>query len=256
MGWTVRRCGLGTRKEENTMTAFDRAWMLAKMPMYHGTSEEAWRDIQQEGLKPTDRLGYDEGELANDETRYAWAHGDRGYPHPHKLGPGGVPSAIFNSLSYADDGYFGPSRAGTDTYDGKGVVLEISDDAPGFREAPIGRSDGQRWKHQAGRDIRISPETIPPEFIRRLSGDEINAGLRAYSQFRQAEEERRKLMMDLEWSRLADREAVKRILYGDGAGNGYADYKDDYQTDVARPYWPVSHEQKAKWSEYPDMVRE
>ena len=239
------------------MTAFDRAWGVVKMPMYHGTSEDAWEKIQQDGLKPSDVLGYEEWKDDEiDETEYAFAHGDKGYPHPHVKGPGGVPSAIFNSLTYSGDEWFGPSKTGKDTYDGPGVVLEISDDAPGFKEQPFtGMSGEESYRHQAGKDIRISPETTPPEFIRRVSGEEVDNALRAYNQYRQAEEDRRKLMFELEWSGLRDedREAFERIMYGDGFG-GYANYKDDYMDNTAKPYWPVSHEQKVKWSEYPDQV--
>ena len=242
------------------MTAFDQAWDLVKMPMYHGTSEDAWEKIQREGLKPTETLGYEDWKDDKiDETEYAFAHGDKGYPHPQVLGPGGVPSAIFNSLTYANDDYFGPSKTDKDTYDGKGVVLEISDDAPGWNEQPsIGMSDGEPYKHQGGRDIRLSPEMTSPEFIRRVSPEEINDALRRYNQFRRAEEDRRKLMFDLEWSgglRGEDREAFERILYGDRGEGGYAAYKDEFQDNVAKPYWPVPYEQKLKWSQFPDMVR-
>lgn len=242
------------------MSAFDQAWDLVKMPMYHGTSEDAWEKIQQEGLKPSDTLGYEEwiGDDV-DETEYAFAHGDRGYPHPHVLGPGGVPSAIFNSLTYANDEWFGPSKTGKATYDGKGVVLEISDDAPGWIEQPsVGMSGGESYRHQGGKDIRLSPETTPPEFIRRVSPEEIDDALRAYYQYRQAEEDRRRLMLDLEWSgglRGEDKEEFERIMYGDRGVGGYGTYKDDYHDNIAIPYWPVSYEQKVKWSQYPDMVR-
>ncbi len=37
------------------MTAFETAWALVKAPMYHGTNQDAWERIQEEGfLKPYD----------------------------------------------------------------------------------------------------------------------------------------------------------------------------------------------------------
>ena len=237
-------------------TAFERAWDIAKMPMYHGTSKDAWERIQREGLKPSETLGYDEWvDDEEDDTEYAFAHGDRGYPHP-LLGPGGSASAIRHSLTYADDEYYTDKG---DTYDGKGVVLEISDDAPGWHEQPTGMSGGEPYKNQGGRDIRLNAGVTPPEFIRRVSPEEIDDALRRYNRYMQAEEERSKLMTRLGWSRVMsdeDREAFERMMYGkNGFGNNYSQYIDDYTARVAKPYWPVSYEQKVKWSEYPDQVR-
>ena len=238
---------------EARMTAFERAWGLIKMPMYHGTSKDAWERIQREGLKPTMYLDYDE---IDDDTDYAFAHGDRGYPHPYSLGPGGSASAITHSLAYADPEF---DLGENETYDGEGVVLEIGDDAPGWHEQPTGMSGGGPYKFQAGRDIRLNADVTPPEFIRRVGPEEINDALRRYKRFREAEEKRRKLMFDLEWKggkSDEDREAFSRLMYGKGGfGNNYSQYIDNYNARVAKPYWPVSYEQKVKWSEYPDQVR-
>ena len=237
------------------MTAFEQAWGVVKMPMYHGTSKEAYEKIMREGLRPTETVDYDEADEDPDQiddfdTRYVWAHGDKGYPHPHVLGPGGKPSAIFQSLRYSGDNPSLRDLRNLNIPD-NAAVLEISDDAPGFALPPI--VGGRR--HQAGRDVRISPETISPEFIRRVSDDEILSALREYNAFRQAEEERRRMVQGLFSSvkEPQDREDFERMMYGptkDSKG-GYLDYKDDHYADVAKPYWPVSQEQKRRWSEYP-----
>ena len=240
------------------MNHFDIAWDIAKMPMYHGTSKDAWEKIQREGLRPTMYLDYDEWEDdEGDDTDYAFAHGDRGYPHPYSLGPGGSASAITHSLAYADPEF---DLGENETYDGEGVVLEIGDDAPGWHEQPTGVSGGEPYKFQGGRDIRLNADVTPPEFIRRVSPEEIDDALRRYKRFREAEEERRKLMLDLEWKggkSDEDREAFSRLMYGKGGfGNNYSQYIDDHRTvSAARPYWPVSYEQRVKWSELPHKVR-
>jgi len=71
------------------MTAFDRAWDLVKMPIYHGTSAKHLPDILREGLKPTstipdsharqliDDYGYDEDDDELWNRLYLYGVGDK-----------------------------------------------------------------------------------------------------------------------------------------------------------------------------------
>jgi hypothetical protein len=158
------------------MTTFDRAWELAKMPIYHGTSTSSLPSIMREGLKPTsqmpyahfrqmvDDMGYDEDDpmfmqdfaygvldRLEEPTRYAIMAGSardevpvKGLRYPRQL--------------YADEEYhdrqFDPNKLP--------VILEMPDDGTWFEDG-LGR-------HGWGADGWMrSEKTIPPEKIKVLA---------------------------------------------------------------------------------------
>jgi hypothetical protein len=188
--------------------AFQRGWDLVKMPMYHGTTEDAWEQIQEEGfLKPYDGppdlasgswvgkekelqelLGMSDEEF---EAKYGgdWSFfwGDQATPNMNTVG-----------------GKAGARAMGAywmDNVEDDAVVLEINDkhpDSPYFMpEIPIpnkrlGRSIA--WDEQY--DQRRTNKPIPLHLIRRLSQKEIEEAQATDQQFSDAESERSRLMDD------------------------------------------------------------
>ena len=189
------------------MTAFDRAWAVTKMPVYHGTTEDAWNQIQEEGfLKPYDAppdisvgswvgkekelqelLGMSDEEF---EAKYGgdWSFfwGDQATPAINTVG--GKAGAISMGANWVD---------GVDD----AVVLEIDDkhpDSPHFMpEIPIpdkrlGRSIA--WDGQY--DQRRTNKLIPLHLIRRLSQEEIEEAQAKDERFYDAEQQRNRLMSE------------------------------------------------------------
>ena len=168
--------------------AFHQAWSLLKMPLYHGTTEEAWNKIQQEGLKPTDHAPqlYEmeeemiRGQYGDDYDRlfggdWAFAYGDKAPFTRYWLGgkTGGIISA--------DDWVHGEDNP---------VVLEIADSHPFINEPPVIDEDGtyagrgRPFIFNEGKDQRRTNQTIPPHLIRRLSADEIQSAYDKQEQYR------------------------------------------------------------------------
>lgn len=159
------------------MSAFDTAFALLKMPLYHGTNEEAWEKIQQEGLKPTDHAPqlFDfreediREEYGDDYDRlfggdWAFAYGDDAKPARHWIG--GKNAGITNAKDWV-----------TDNHDS--VVLEIDDSHPFIREPPVTDRHGSMigenrpYIFNEAKDQRRTNQVIPPHLIRRLSNEEI-----------------------------------------------------------------------------------
>lgn len=154
------------------MTAFDEAWDLVKMPIYHGTSTKNLPGIMREGLKPTSQVpyahylqaieeGYDEDDpmfmqdfaygvldrLA-EPTRYAIMAGSAKDEVPVK----GLsnPLQLYPDEEYHDR-YFDPNELP--------VILEMPDDNMWFED--------EYGRHGFGDDSWMRTEqTIPPENIR------------------------------------------------------------------------------------------
>jgi hypothetical protein len=167
------------------MTAFDRAWDLLKMPVYHGTTEDSWERIQEEGLKPTDHApqlyDYTEEEIkeimgiSDEEFEHKFGgdwnffYGDQAPPQSYWLG--GKPGAITNAQQWSDD------------MDGGPVVLEIDDrhpDSPFFMPEP--KMDGYAFNE--AKDQRRSNKIVPPHLIRRVSPEEIEQASGKHEQYR------------------------------------------------------------------------
>tara|TARA_B100000287_G_scaffold74523_1_gene66349 strand:+ start:865 stop:1557 length:693 start_codon:yes stop_codon:yes gene_type:complete len=226
------------------MTAFDQAWSLVKMPMYHGTTEDAWEQIQEDGfLKPYDAppdftsgewgsrkkelqelLGMSDEEF---EAKYGgdWSFfwGDQATPTMSTVG--GKAGAIMMGAGWMD---------GVDD----AVVLEIDDkhpDSPYFMpEIPIpdkilGRSIA--WDDEY--DQRRTNKPIPAHLIRRLSQEEIEEAIATDEQFADAENERSRLMSDAYRSR-AMREAPDEDFYAHVA---MRDKRNEWARKRRKKYW-------------------
>ena len=172
------------RPDGDVVSAFDAAWAVLKMPLYHGTNEDAWERIQQEGLKPTDHapqfFEYDEEDIreqyGEDFERlfggdWAFAYGDQAKLEPFFLG--GKAGAIINADEWVD-GWNDPNA----------VVLEIDDSHPFIEEPPITDEDGDVTIFNENKDQRRTNQTIPPHLIRRLSSEEIADAHRRQSQYK------------------------------------------------------------------------
>jgi len=161
------------------MSAIDIAFDLLKMPLYHGTNEEAWEKIQQEGLKPTDQapqlFDFTEGHIReqySDEDYeklfggdWAFAYGDKSAPSRHWAG--GKNAGIRNAKEWAGSNH-------------DDVVLEIDDSHPFIDEPPINEggaySVGDKpFIFNEGKDQRRTNQTIPAHLIRRVSDEETQA---------------------------------------------------------------------------------
>jgi hypothetical protein len=183
------------------MTAFDRAWALLKMPLYHGTNEEAWEKIQQEGLKPTDHAPqlFDmneatiRGQYGDDYDRlfggdWAFAYGDDAKLKRWWIG--GKNAGITSADDWVMD-------------DDNKVILEINDSHPFIREPPvIDESGGLAGKGQpyifnGDKDQRRTNQVIPPHLIRRLSGEEIQAAYDKQGEYRQIMENNTEWMEEM-----------------------------------------------------------
>ena len=151
--------------------------MLQKMPVYHGTSEEGWEKIQQEGLHPTDhapqlfdhgwfdiqeKLGLDADEMSRIMGGdWSFYYGDQAENTPWSLG--GKEGAMINANEW---------RLGHDNEE-KPVVLEINDkhpDSPFFMPEP--KIDGYGFNER--KDQRRTSKVVPPHLIRRVSQEELD----------------------------------------------------------------------------------
>ena len=189
------------------MTAFESAWALVKAPMYHGTNQDAWERIQEEGfLKPYDAppdisvgswvgkekelqelLGMSDDEFERNfggDWSFFW--GDQANPSIDTVG--GKAGAISMGANWVE---------GVDNP----VVLEIDDthpDSPLFMsEIPIPDKILGRSVSWDGRyDQRRTNEPIPLHLIRRLSQEEIEAAQAKDERFYNAEKQRDRLMSE------------------------------------------------------------
>jgi len=154
------------------MTAFDQAWEVTKMPIYHGTSTKNLPSIMREGLKPTSQIpyahflelvesGYDEDDpLFMQEFGYGVA--DRlAEPTRYAIMAGSARDDVPNSSPYNP-------RQLYPTEDHHDLQFDI-EDLPAIIEMP----DDHMWFEDGmGRDgfgddawMRTA-QTIPPENIR------------------------------------------------------------------------------------------
>jgi hypothetical protein len=170
------------------MTAFDRAWSLLKMPLFHGTSRSRWEQMQRDGyLNPTDEApdvhnyayedlesllgGFDEVERLIDGD-WSFAYGDKAPMTRWSIG--GRTGGIVNASEY---------REGEDA-----PVLEILDE-----EAHIAEPLGYREEL----DQRRSRYPIPVSRIRPLSEDEVKDAYLANLAHRQQAKWLHDTIMDL-----------------------------------------------------------
>mgnify|MGYP003658217459 CR=1 FL=1 len=169
------------------MTAFEQAFALLKMPVYHGTTEDAWEQIQEEGINPTDHAPQlfehqwhniqEELGLSDEEMQriiggdWSFYYGDQAENQPHSLG--GKTSAMLNALEWTDQ----------DHEDGNhGVVLEIDDkhpDSPFFMPEP--KIDGYGFNE--AKDQRRTNKPVPPHLIRRVTQEELDAARGRQSEY-------------------------------------------------------------------------
>lgn len=148
------------------MTAFDQAWEVTKMPIYHGTSTKHLPGIMREGLKPTatipdvharqliEEFGYDEDD--DEFWNQLWLYGVRDrlkYPTDYAIS-----SAEGYGRQFYDDQYFDE--------DNLPVILEMpggtweEEAIDGWEDDPIGYSG-------FGDDEWVKTQnTIPPERIK------------------------------------------------------------------------------------------
>ena len=195
------------------MTAFDQAWNLVKMPVYHGTDEKNLRSIMERGLLPTaeapqfldhtydevkEMLGYD------DDKMNQYFGGDWSFYYGDK------------AKTMGDDGEIGDwvgGRAGAirDAHDwasamyNRPMVLEIDDqhpDSPFFMPEPTLVPGTQAFNEH--KDQRRARGVIPPHLIRRLPQKEVDEALKVQDDYRQAQEDRDDLFLELQ-SHLIDR---------------------------------------------------
>jgi hypothetical protein len=235
------------------MTAFDTAWSLMKMPMYHGTTEEAWKQIQEEGfLKPYDGppdltsgswggrekelqelLGMSDEEF---EAKYGgdWSFfwGDQATPTNNSVG--GKAGAIAMGAGWMD----GEDDA---------VVLEIDDkhpDSPYFMpEIPIpdkrlGRSIAWDGRH----DQRRTNKPIPAHLIRRVSQEAIEAAHEKDNSFHLAEGSRSQLMSELYRSKpmlqASDEDFYSHV--------NMRDRREEWKRNQGDKYWGPQRQRKVR----------
>lgn len=176
------------------MTAFDTAWGLVKMPLYHATTDSAWESIQRQGLKPTSiapELLDDFGTDRPGEKSLREIHGD-----DWERLFGGDWSFHFGNTPNYNPKYDGNTLAmgnatsrliDLDMYDqdpddpfNTGVVLEIDDthpDAPQFLSL---KDLGGWWGIDD--DWRRTNQTIPPHIIRQVPREELEPAHEVYMQ--------------------------------------------------------------------------
>jgi len=169
--------------EAGEVNALDAGWAILKMPLYHGTTADAWEQIQREGLKTTDHapqfFEHDEEDIreqyGDDFERlfggdWAFAYGDQAKLQPFFLG--GRAGAIINANEWASQ----DDESNT-------VVLEIDDSHPFIEEPPIIDEDGDVTVFNQNKDQRRTNQIIPPHLIRRLSSEEVADAHRRQSQY-------------------------------------------------------------------------
>ena len=150
------------------MTAFDTAWHLLKMPIYHGTSSKHLPTIMSEGLKPTSEIPY---------THYQQLTEDFGYPEDHKDFFTDWLYGVDNSL--LDPADYAIGQANAPFADPKtGEVLDEEDrvfspdNLPVILEMPYD-SGGNEWvndpigKHGWGNDGWVrTTQTVSPDELK------------------------------------------------------------------------------------------
>ena len=223
---------------------FEQAWELLKMPMYHGTTEDAWQQIQDDGfLMPYDGppdltsgswggrekelqelLGMTDEEFeANYGGDWSFFWGDKSLPSMNTVG--GKAGGIAMGANWVD---------GVDD----AVILEINDkhpDSPYFMpEIPIpdkrlGRSIS--WDGQY--DQRRTNKPIPLHLIRRLSQQEIEAAQAKDRMFADAEEQRERLMAEL-YASQSMRDAPDKDFYDHIA---MRDKRTEWKRGQRDKYW-------------------
>ena len=148
------------------MTAFDRAWEVTKMPIYHGTSTKHLPGIMREGLKPTatipdvharqliEEFDYDEDDDDFWNQLYSYGVRDR-LKHPADYA---VAAAVHGGRDSKDKRFFDE--------DSLPVILEMpggtweEEAIDGWEDDPIGASG-------FGDDEWVKTQnTIPPERIK------------------------------------------------------------------------------------------
>ena len=134
------------------MTAFDTAWALLKMPLFHGTTEDRLESIMREGLKPYSELPWgewdrlvQEGVIDEDEDGGTWLY------------------TAVNDLSEPGK-YAGWGLASQDGRYGRGwkpnvapVILEIPDRNP--------HEWTRDWTMDEDHEWLRTQETVDPEHI-------------------------------------------------------------------------------------------
>lgn len=227
------------------MNAFDKAWDIVKMSMYHGTTEDAWKQIQEEGfLKPYDAppdltcgnwdgkekelqelLGLSDKEF---ETYYGgdWSFfwGDQATPTMNTVG-----------------GKAGAITMGADWMHGEddAVVLEIDDkhpDSPYFMpEIPIpDKRLGRSFAWDDEFDQRRTNKPIPAHLIRQLTQEEIEEAQATHQMFNDSESQRSRLMDELYRSRAMREDAADEDFYA------YVDMRDrrnEWKRGQRKKYW-------------------
>ena len=224
------------------MNAFDQAWAVVKMPVYHGTSEEGWEKIQQEGLQPTDHapqlfdhdwfdiqeeLGLDDEEMSRIMGGdWSFYYGDQAKPRPYNLG--GKISAIINANEW---------RLGHDNEENP-VVLEINDqhpDSPFFMTEP--KIGGHGFNER--KDQRRTNKVVPPHLIRRLTQDEIDDAHKKDSDYYGYHDRMAGLLEELIRGMVQNKygsdDDFTDVL--DMKGRLYEWMRDANSTDGAEPYW-------------------
>jgi len=197
------------------MTAFDTAWALLKMPMYHATNRKNAEKIMQEGLKPTSSFNYDNALRHYFERLLQWgephidsleAMRDKNYysrqPIEHTIEQleearqkdrenmqMGVTYAYNDKMPRKKDNIggkeygileaFGYGESGDidyDEIDNPIVILEI-DDFPSL-------GWGLKPPHyELPPEVSLTNQTIPPKHIRILPQDEIDVALERYGRW-------------------------------------------------------------------------
>lgn len=189
--------------------AFNRAWDLVKMPVYHGTGEKNLRSIMEHGLLPTEKapqfldhtydevkemLGYDDDKM-NQYFGGDWSfyYGDKAKTmgEDGEMGDwvGGRAGAIRDAYDWASgmEGYENP------------VVLEIDDqhpDSPFFMPEPRLDPDTQAFNEH--KDQRRARGVVLPHLIRRLPQEEVDEALKVQDDYRQAQYDRDNLFREFE----------------------------------------------------------
>ena len=148
------------------MTAFDQAWEVVKMPIYHGTSTKHLPGILREGLKPTstmpdshvrqliDDQGYDENDDELWNRLYVYGVGDK-LMTPAKY------SVMASSSGDKLYGEYGDKKEQDRTFDPKNLplILEMPYDSADWYDDEIGQSgfgDGNWMMSETG----VSPKNL------------------------------------------------------------------------------------------------
>lgn len=130
------------------MTAFDRAWDLAKMPYYHGTSTKNLESIMQHGLEPRSEISWAETQDTDidDEDLVSY------FGRNEKRTP--AEFAVSATGKWIRD-------QGHEVFDEDNlpVLLEIPDNVPVQMDKVI--DSNQAWAR--------TKQTIPPEYLKVIA---------------------------------------------------------------------------------------